>query len=199
MNKKKIADSLDEGPLAFFIQGLILLYMVSLSLETVPSLQGYASTFKTIDAAVTAIFVVELIVRLIVTERPFNYLISFYGVIDVVAVLPALVGVDTKSLRALRLLRLFKLFKNKEINAAFSRMQLAFHEIKRDLIIFSFIAFIFIFFSAVGIYRFEQEAQPDKFSSIPAAFYWAVVSLTTVGYGDSYPITTGGKSLPELS
>ena len=199
MNKKKIADSLDEGPLAFFIQGLILLYMVSLSLETVPSLQGYASTFKTIDAAVTAIFVVELIVRLIVTERPFKYLISFYGVIDVVAVLPALVGVDTKSLRALRLLRLFKLFKNKEINAAFSRMQLAFHEIKRDLIIFSFIAFIFIFFSAVGIYRFEQEAQPDKFSSIPAAFYWAVVSLTTVGYGDSYPITTGGKSLPELS
>ena len=193
MNKKKIADSLDEGPLAFFVQGLILFYMVSLSLETVPSLQDYASTFKTIDTAVTTVFVVELIVRLIVTERPFNYLISFYGVIDVVAVLPALVGVDTKSLRALRLLRLFKLFKNKEINAAFSRMQLAFHEIKRDLIIFSFIAFIFIFFSAVGIYRFEQEAQPDKFSSIPAAFYWAVVSLTTVGYGDSYPITTGGK------
>ena len=180
MNKKKIADSLDEGPLAFFIQGLILFYMVSLSLETVPSLQDYASTFKTIDTAVTAIFVVELIVRLIVTERPFNYLISFYGVIDVVAVLPALVGVDTKSLRALRLLRLFKLFKNKEI--------------KRDLIIFSFIAFIFIFFSAVGIYHFEQEAQPDKFSSIPAAFYWAIVSLTTVGYGDSYPITAGGKT-----
>ena len=193
MNKKKIADSLDEGPLAFFIQGLILFYMVSLSLETVPSLQDYASTFKTIDTAVTTIFVVDLIVRLIVTERPFNYLISFYGVIDVVAILPALVGVDTKSLRALRLLRLFKLFKNKEINAAFSRMQLAFHEIKRDLIIFSFIAFIFIFFSAVGIYHFEQEAQPDKFSSIPAAFYWAIVSLTTVGYGDSYPITAGGK------
>ena len=194
MDKKKIADSLDEGPLAFFIQGLILLYMVSLSLETVPSLQDYASTFKTIDTAVTTIFVGELIVRLIVTERPFKYLISFYGVIDVVAVLPALVGVDTKSLRALRLLRLFKLFKNKEINAAFSRMQLAFHEIKRDLIIFSFIAFIFIFFSAVGIYHFEQEAQPDKFSSIPSAFYWAIVSLTTVGYGDSYPITAGGKT-----
>jgi voltage-gated potassium channel len=193
MNNKKIADSLDEGPLAFFIQGLILFYMVSLSLETVPSLQDYASMFKTIDTAVTAIFVVELIVRLIVTERPFKYLISFYGVIDVVAVLPALVGVDTKSLRALRLLRLFKLFKNKEINAAFTRLQLAFHEIKRDLIIFSFIAFIFIFFPAVGIYHFEKEAQPDKFSSIPAAFYWAIVSLTTVGYGDSYPITAGGE------
>ena len=77
MDKKKIADSLDEGPLAFFIQGLILFYMVSLSLETVPSLQDYVSTFKTIDTAVTTIFVVELIVRLIVTERPFKYLISF--------------------------------------------------------------------------------------------------------------------------
>ena len=72
-------------------------------------------------------------------------------------------------------------------------MQLAFHEIKKDLIIFSFIAFIFIYFSAVGVYHFEQEAQPDKFGSIPASFWWAIVSLTTVGYGDSYPITAGGK------
>ena len=46
----------------------------------------------------------------------------------------------------------------------------------------------------MGIYHFEQEAQPDKFNSIPAAFYWAIVSLTTVGYGDSYPITAGGKT-----
>jgi len=71
---------------------------------------------------------------------------------------------------------------------------LPFQEIKKDLIVFSFIAFIFIYFSAVGIYHFENVAQPDKFESIPAAFWWAIISLTTVGYGDSYPITIGGKA-----
>jgi voltage-gated potassium channel len=194
MNRKKIADSLDNGTLAFLVQGLILVYLVSLSLETVPTLNAYADTFKTIDTAITAVFVVELVLRLIVIEKPLKYLTSFYGVVDLVAILPALVGAETKFLRALRLLRLFKLFKNKEINAALTRMQLAFHEIKRDLIIFSFIAFIFTYFSAVGIYHFENEAQPEVFSSIPAAFWWAIVSLTTVGYGDSYPITSGGKA-----
>ena len=193
MNKKKIAESLDEGLLAFLIQGLILFYMVSLSLETVPSLQSHANIFTTIDTIITGIFAVELIVRLMVTEKPLKYLISFYGFVDMASILPALFGANTKSLRVLRLLRLFKLLKNKEISAAVNRMQLAFNQIKKDLVVFSFIALIFVYFSAVGIYHFEQEAQPDVFSSIPAAFWWAIVTLTTVGYGDSYPITTGGK------
>ena len=193
MTKKKIANSLDDGPLAFFVQGLILFYLLSLSLETVPSLSNYADTFSTINMIVTAIFVAELFLRLIVTERPLKYLFSFYGIVDIIAILPALAGADTKSLRALRLLRIFKLFKSKQINDAVNRLQLAFHEIKRDLIVFSFIAFIFIYFSAVGVYHFEQEAQPDKFGSIPAAFWWAIVSLTTVGDGDAYPITSGGE------
>jgi voltage-gated potassium channel len=193
MTKNKIARSLDEGLLAFFVQGLILFYIVSLSLETMPSLRNHADIFSTITLVVTCIFVAELFLRLIVAERPLKYLTSFYGIVDLIAVLPALLGADTKSLRALRLLRIFKLFKSKQINDAVIRMQLAFHEIKRDLLVFSFIAFIFIYFSAVGVYHFEQEAQPDKFGSIPAALWWAIVSLTTVGYGDAYPITSGGK------
>jgi voltage-gated potassium channel len=193
MTKNKIARSLDEGLLAFFVQGLILFYIVSLSLETMPSLRNHADIFSTINLVVTCIFVAELFLRLIVAERPLKYLTSFYGIVDLIAVLPALLGADTKSLRALRLLRIFKLFKSKQINDAVIRMQLAFHEIKRDLLVFSFIAFIFIYFSAVGVYHFEQEAQPDKFGSIPAALWWAIVSLTTVGYGDAYPITSGGK------
>jgi voltage-gated potassium channel len=193
MSKKKISDSLDDGSLAFFVQGLILLYMLSLSLETVPSLNKYADIFSTISIIITTIFVAELVLRLIVTEHPLKYLTSFYGIVDLVAILPALVGADTKSLRALRLLRIFKLFKSKQINDAVIRLQLAFHEIKRDLLVFSFLAFIFIYFSAVGIYHFEHEAQPEQFGSIPASLWWAIVSLTTVGYGDTYPITAAGK------
>ena len=193
MSKKKICDSLDDGSLAFFVQGLILLYMLSLSLETVPSLNKYADIFSTISIIITTIFVAELVLRLIVTEHPLKYLTSFYGIVDLVAILPALVGADTKSLRALRLLRIFKLFKSKQINDAVIRLQLAFHEIKRDLLVFSFLAFIFIYFSAVGIYHFEHEAQPEQFGSIPASLWWAIVSLTTVGYGDAYPITAAGK------
>jgi voltage-gated potassium channel len=193
MNKRTVFNSLDDGPLAFFVQGLILFYMLSLSLETVPSLQKHSSIFDTINTIVTTVFLAELILRLYVTKHPFKYLTSFYGIVDLVAILPALMGVDTKTLRALRLLRVFKLFKSKQINDAVTRMQLAFHEIKKDLIVFSFTAFIFIYFSAVGVYHFEHEVQPDKFGSIPAAFWWAIVSLTTVGYGDAYPITSGGK------
>lgn len=193
MSKKKISDSLDDGSLAFFVQGLILLYMLSLSLETVPSLNKYADIFSTISIIITTIFVAELVLRLIVTEHPLKYLTSFYGIVDLVAILPALVGADTKSLRALRLLRIFKLFKSKQINDAVIRLQLAFHEIKRDLLVFSFLVFIFIYFSAVGIYHFEHEAQPEQFGSIPASLWWAIVSLTTVGYGDAYPITAAGK------
>ena len=193
MSKKKISDSLDDGSLAFFVQGLILLYMLSLSLETVPSLNKYAEIFSTISIIITTIFVAELVLRLIVTEHPLKYLTSFYGIVDLVAILPALVGADTKSLRALRLLRIFKLFKSKQVNDAVIRLQLAFHKIKRDLLVFSFLAFIFIYFSAVGIYHFEHEAQPEQFGSIPASLWWAIVSLTTVGYGDAYPITAAGK------
>ena len=166
------------------LRGLLSPFMVKLGFEN-----AIAS-----GIIVTTVFVAELILRLFVTEQPLKYLTSFYGIVDVVAILPALVGADTKSLRALRLFRIFKLFKSKQINDAVKRMQLAFREIKRDLIVFSFIAFIFIYFSAVGVYHFEHAAQPDKFGPIPAAFWWAIVSLTTVGYGDSYPITIGGKA-----
>ena len=92
MTKKRIANSLDDGPLAFFVQGLILFYLLSLSLETVPSLSNYADTFSTINMIVTAIFVAELFLRLIVAERPLKYLFSFYGIVDIIAILPALAG-----------------------------------------------------------------------------------------------------------
>ncbi len=90
----------------------------------------------------------------------------------------------------LRLLRLFKLFR---YNKSLDRFKRAFELAKNDLIIFSAVAMMTIYMSGVGIYIFENEKQPEQFSSILDGIWWAIVTLTTVGYGDTYPITAAGK------
>lgn len=78
-------------------------------------------------------------------------------------------------------------------NSALGRLKRAFADAKEELVLFGCISLLFIFLAANGIYHFESEAQPDAFGSIPDCIWWAVVTLTTVGYGDSYPVTAGGK------
>ena len=118
---------------------------------------------------------------------------SFFGIVDIVSIVPALFGTNLMAVRVFRLLRIFKLFRSKRMNQAVTRISNALLEVRTDLLLFCSIVLILLYFSAVGIYLFENEAQPEIFSSIPAAMWWAVATLTTVGYGDAYPITTGGK------
>jgi voltage-gated potassium channel len=86
-------------------------------------------------------------------------------------------------------------YQNKLVryNQALSRFRKAAEIVKEEIILFLIITLIFTFLSAAGIYYFENEAQPEIFSSIFSSFWWAIVTLTTVGYGDVYPITVGGK------
>jgi len=90
----------------------------------------------------------------------------------------------------LRLLRLFKLVRYTQATHRFRR---AFDIARDDLVLFGVIALIVLYLSAIGIYHFEHDAQPDKFSSVFDSLWWAVVTLTTVGYGDVFPITPGGR------
>jgi voltage-gated potassium channel len=115
--------------------------------------------------------------------------------IDLMAILPAYLRLtfDLRSLRALRLLRIFRALKLVRYGRAVRRFHLAFRMVKEELILFLTVAGIVVYLSAVGIYYFENEAQPEQFTSVPESLWWAVVTLTTVGYGDSYPITTGGR------
>ena len=83
--------------------------------------------------------------------------------------------------------------KNEKVNRATGRLYAAFQHVRTELLIFSVAVFLMIYFAAVGIYLFENKAQPEAFSSIPAAMWWALATLTTVGYGDIYPVTAGGK------
>ncbi len=121
--------------------------------------------------------------------------VRILGLIDLIAILPSLLmlGADLRALRSFRLLRLFRLFKLARYSRAADRLLAAFHAVRSELVLFFFLSLIIICICAVVIYLFEHEVQPEAFASIPHSFWWAVTTLTTVGYGDVYPVTVGGR------
>ena len=183
-----------------FIQVLILLSLVSFSIETLPNLGETTSRIlNTFEPLCVLIFSLEYLLRLLSTKR-FKYAFTFSGVIDLVAILPFYItsGVDLRSLRIFRLLRVFRAFKFLKYSNSLDRLLNAFSSIKNELFIFSVATSFLLYLSAVGIYYFENPAQPEKFKSIFHSLWWSVTTLTTVGYGDMYPITTGGKLFSTL-
>ena len=180
----------------FFVQFLILLSIVAFSLETVPSLsKQYHNWFLAIEMFTIGVFTIEYLVRLHLSKKRLSYIFSFFGIIDLVSVLPFYIGlgIDLRSLRALRFFRLFRLFKLTRYSRTIRRFQKAFLISKEEILLFFFAACIMLYLAGVGIYFFEHKEQPDKFGSVFDGLWWAVATLTTVGYGDCYPVTVGGK------
>lgn len=199
MNIKTIVERSDTVPGRVFdlvMQALILLSVVSFSIETLPDLE--AGTRKLLyfsEAVIVIIFTIEYLLRFYVADKKLSYVLSFYGLIDLLAIIPFYIssGVDLRSLRVFRFLRLFHLMKMLRYNQAIHRFARAFVIAKEEIIIFLAITIMLLYLSAVGIYYCENEAQPEAFKSIVHSLWWGVTTLTTVGYGDVYPITTGGK------
>ena len=182
--------------LDLFIQGLIVLSMVTFSLETLPNLStGTRSILKIVEVFTVSAFTVEYLLRVLVADNKLRFIFSFYGLIDLLAILPFFItpAFDLRTLRAFRLLRLFRAFKLVRYNNAISRFHHAILLIKEELVLFGSFSCLILYLSAAGIYFFESKAQPEVFSSIFHSLWWAVATLTTVGYGDIYPITVGGK------
>jgi len=180
----------------FFIQALILVSLVTFSVETLPNLKPETRYFlRIIEIFCVVVFTVEYILRIYVADSKPRFIFSFFGLIDLLAILPFYLsfGVDLRSLRALRFLRLFRVLKLVRYNKAMNHFVRAMSSAKEQIFLFIFITMILIYFAAVGIYYFENEAQPEHFSSIFDSLWWAIITLTTVGYGDVYPITVGGK------
>ena len=178
------------------IQALIVVSLVSFSIETLPNLS--AATRKIlwyIEVLTVIIFTIEYLLRIVAADRKLKFIFSFFGLVDLFAILPFYLttGLDLRSIRVLRFLRLFRAFKLMRYSQAIQRFYHAFLIAKEELILFLCMTLILLYFCAVGIYYFENEAQPEAFASIFHSLWWAVATLTTVGYGDVYPITVGGK------
>ena len=182
--------------LELFIQALILFSLLTFSLETLPNLSEKEKHWLYISEIVTiAIFTIEYLTRLILSKRKLSYIFSFFGIIDLIAFLPFYIGlgIDLRSLRAVRFVRLLRLFKMARYSKALQRFHRAFIISKEEIILFFFSACIMLYLAGVGIYYCEHEAQPKVFASVFDGLWWAVATLTTVGYGDCYPVTAGGK------
>ena len=178
------------------IQSLIVLSLTSYALETLPGLNDdQIFTLKIIELTCIAIFTCEYVLRIWVSEKPTKYIFSFFGLIDLAAIAPFYIstGLDLRSLRAIRLLRILRVVKLFRFSEAIKRIDVAFDLAKAELALFVSASMVVIYLAGVGIYHFENEAQPNLFSSVPDSLRWAIVTLTTVGYGDMYPITAGGR------
>src|SRR5690606_17900362 len=138
-------------------------------------------------------FTVEYVLRIVLSANKLKFIFGFYGLIDLLAILPFYfgLGVDLRSVRMFRLLRLFRAFKMVRYSRAIRRFHRAFLIAREELVLFVIVALMLLYFSAVGIYYFENPAQPDIFASVFHSLWWSVATLTTVGYGDIYPITVG--------
>ncbi len=199
MDIKAVVDRNDTATGRAFdliVQSLIVISIITFSIETLPDLASSTRrVLRIVETAIVVIFTLEYFLRLYVADKKFSYIFSFYGIIDLAAIVPFYIssGVDLRSLRIFRMLRLFLLLKLLRYNKAIHRLSRAFAIAKEEIVLFCVVTAMLLFLSAVGIYYFENEAQPEAFKSIFHSLWWAVATLTTVGYGDVYPITVGGK------
>ena len=179
-----------------FIQILIIISIINFTVQTLPNINPtYQKVSNSIEVVSVFFFSLEYFLRLLSSKKPFKFIFSFFGIVDLLAILPfyLTLGADLKSLRAVRLFRLLRLLKFLRYGDTLKNLKQSFDNVKKELTLFSAATLLLIYFSSVGIYFFENEAQPDAFSSVFSAMWWSVATLTTVGYGDIYPITTGGK------
>lgn len=190
-----------------FIILLIVINIILVILDTFTLSEDYYKISHKIEFISVIIFTLEYIVRLWTSDlkHPYinsskariKYSLSFMSIIDLAAILPFylpfILIVDLRVLRALRIIRLFRIFKINRYTNSFTNILIVFKFRKYELISSFFIVFLLMIISSVIMYSLENPAQPEKFGNALSGLWWAVATFTTVGYGDIYPITIGGK------
>jgi len=189
---------------------LVTANIAAVILETVESLyKAYAPYFIAFEGVSIAVFTIEYLLRVWVCTCDKRYAHPFYGrlayarsplaLIDLLAIAPFYLSgfflADTRIVRVLRLIRLLRILKVVRYSYALQKIIVIIARKKEELILSIGLIVIALVMVSSLMYFAENGAQPDKFSSIPASMWWGVATMTTVGYGDIYPVTSAGKIL----
>jgi voltage-gated potassium channel len=181
----------------------ILLSVVAVMLESVKTIeQSYGSLLRTLEWLLTILFTIEYILRLLCVTRPLQYATSFFGLVDLLAILPTYLSLLLPGshyllvIRTLRLLRVFRVLKLVQYVSEAHLLKQALYASRRKIAVFLFTVLTLVIIIGALMYVIEGEA--GGFTSIPRSMYWAIVTLTTVGYGDIAPQTGIGQTLAAL-
>ncbi len=153
------------------------------------------------ERLVVGLFTFEYLYRWFHAKNRLRYPITLLALVDLLAILPSLVGLtmNFRSLKLARTLRILRLFKLYRYNTALQNVMHGFRKVKDELAIVGFVVVIVVMVSSVAMHELEHDAQPDKFGKLSDSVWWSFVTLTTVGYGDMYPVTLGGRLLAILT
>ncbi len=209
LNKKRIheiifeADTREGKAFDVTIIFLILLSVLLVLLDSIADIrEKFGLAIHIIEWFITAVFLLEYMLRIWVLEKPVKYIFSFYGIIDLMAILPNFLGLvltggqSLMVIRAVRLLRVFRIFKLSRYTSAGRTLAKALYRSREK--IFMFISVIITLVVIFGTIMYLVEGDENGFTSIPVSIYWAVVTLTTVGYGDISPATGFGQFLASI-
>jgi voltage-gated potassium channel len=182
---------------------LIISSIVVVMLDSIKSYHDrYGQVFYVMEWIFTGLFTLEYILRLISINRPFRYVISFLGIIDLLAIIPSYLSIffvgaqSLLVLRALRLLRVFRIFKLTHFLTEMEFLKLALTTSLKKITIFMLVVLSLVII--LGSVMYLVENGKNGFISIPDSIYWAIVTITTVGYGDIAPVTPLGKFIASI-
>jgi len=182
---------------------VILASVAAVVLDSMASIHArYAHGLKVFELFVTAVFTIEYVVRLMCVRRPLRYAGSVFGIIDLLALLPTYLALFVPGLavlidvRVLRLLRVFRVFKLTEYVAEYGALGQALAASRRK--IFVFMSFVLMVVVVMGTLMYVVEGPEHGYTSIPVGIYWAITTLTTVGFGDIAPQTGAGRMIASL-
>lgn len=181
----------------------IIVSVLVVLLDSVPELnQKYGAAFYIIEWVVTILFTIEYFIRIFISDKKLKYVVSFFGIIDLLSILPTFLGlfiVGSHSLIAIRILRLLRIFRVLKLIAFMNESDVILGALQRSKQkIFVFIYAVLILTVIVGTMMYIIEGAESGFTSIPRSIYWSIVTLTTVGYGDIAPQTVLGQTLASV-